>query len=228
MNHEVVPAILAKTKKEFFDKLEIASQFAKTVQIDLMDGLFVDNKSSRDLLNGNWFVEYLLAHPENKMSRIELHLMVMDPWRVVTDWVRFEQLYRVIWHIEAPLQQGDLIQAIHALHLQAGLAINPKNNINELSTFVSATKNKASVDHILVMGVTPGWSGQRFKPSVIAKIKTLRRKYPKLSIGIDGGVSLKNAQTIIRAGANVLNAAGAIFLAEDSKQAYKELGKIKQ
>jgi len=227
MKAEIVPAILAKTKKEFFDKLEIASQFAKTVQIDLMDGLFVDNKSSRDLLNGNWFAEYLLAHPDCKLPRIELHLMVMDPWRVVTYWVRFEQIYRVIWHVEAPLQQGDLIQAIHALKIQAGLAINPKTSVSELTPLMSATKNKASVDHVLVMGVTPGWSGQRFKPSVLAKIKSLRRKYPKLSIGIDGGVSLNNAKEIIRSGANILNAAGAIFLAENPKQAYKELSKIK-
>lgn len=223
MKHEVIPAILAQNKSEFFGKLDAAARFAKTVQIDVMDGVFVDNKTPRELNNGNWFSQYLLTHQGGKVPDIELHLMVMDPWRIIQDWKRFGQLKRVIWHVEVPIIHGDLIQIVHDLRLKAGLAINPKTSVDELKPDLSKTKSKATVDHILVMGVTPGRSGQRFKPSVLTKIKALRRKYPKLSIGVDGGVNLKNAPSMKHAGAIVLNAAGAIFLADNHKIAYAEL-----
>ena len=227
MKPEIIPAILTKKRSEFEKRLALAAKLSRTVQIDIMDGLFVDNKTPRHLNNGCWFGEWLLNMPDGiSAPDIELHLMVIDPWPLICAWQEYAEFKRAIWHVEVPLDHAELIDVVHGLGLQAGLAINPGTLLDELTPFL---KNKPTVPHsafadeALVMGVTPGFSGQPFKRESLKMIRALRRAYPRLDIGIDGGVGLGNAETIIKAGANRLNAAGAIFLAKNPQQAYRGL-----
>lgn len=231
MKPQIIPAILVKNKKEFFARLDIAAKFCDTVQIDIMDGLFVKNKTPRDLNKGKWFAEYLLARSDYRTSDhqipdIELHLMVMDPWTIIREWHEFEQLRRAIWHIEAPIEHAELTEIVDGLNIHPGLAINPKTPTSNILPYFAKKDNPAVPDHVLVMGVTPGWSGQKFETSSLAKIRTLRKKFPKLSIGVDGGMDEKTAALAIKAGANVINAAGAIFLADNPSVAYHHLNKL--
>ncbi|MDD5726723.1 MAG: hypothetical protein PHC53_04980, partial [Patescibacteria group bacterium] len=170
---------------------------------------------------------------------------VMDPWLIMREWHEYDQLKRAIWHVEVPIEHGELIEVAHGLNLEVGLAINPKTPIKEIFPFINPTNIRISnlrsaesrisryelrdtsfVDEVLVMGVIPGKSGQKFMPTTLKTIRALRRKFPKLNIGEDGGLSLKNAHGIIKAGANRLNAAGAIFLANDPSVAYHELQRL--
>ncbi|MDD5437632.1 MAG: hypothetical protein PHC70_00600 [Patescibacteria group bacterium] len=217
MKLEIIPAILAQSKKEFFKKLEAAAKLSKTVQIDVMDGLFVKNKTPRDLNNGRWFAEYLLNPPED-VPAIELHLMVEDPWSIIREWHEYLELKRAIWHIEAPIEHGELIEMTREFKIEPGLAISPGTSLEELRPFLKP----GLIDEVLVMGVKPGRSGQKFMPEALKTLRTLRKR-PKIRIGVDGGISLKNAKTIIKAGADRLNAAGAIFMAKDPSFAYKQL-----
>ncbi len=217
MKPEIIPAILAQSKKEFFKKLEIASQLSKTAQIDVMDGLFVKNKTPRDLNNGRWFAEYLLNPPAD-VPAIELHLMVEDPWSVIREWHEYLELKRAIWHIEIPIEHGEMIEMVHEFNIEVGLAISHGTSISELQPFLKP----GLIEEVLVMGVKPGKSGQKFKPEMLKTIRSLSKR-PKLKIGVDGGLNLKNAKMIMRAGADRLNAAGAIFLVDDPSLAYKKL-----
>ncbi|MFA6099754.1 MAG: hypothetical protein WC750_02615 [Patescibacteria group bacterium] len=233
MKNEIIPAILVETKSEFFKRLTLAAQLSKTVQIDIMDGLFVNNKTPRDLNNGRWFAEFLLNPPKD-VPDIELHLMVEDPWSIIREWHEYLEFKRVIWHVEVPIEHGELIERAHEFRVQVGLAINPNTPLTEVISFInpktvvsrkSTVVSSSFVDEVLVMGVIPGKSGQKFMSKTLKTIRSLRRKFPKLHIGEDGGVSIKNAHGIIKAGANRLNAAGAIFLAKDPTAAYRELSK---
>ncbi len=229
MKPEIIPAILVQNKSEFYKRLILASKLAKTVQVDIMDGLFVKNKTPRDLNNGRWFGELLLNPPAGfKVPNIELHLMVMDPWSIMREWHEYDQLKRAIWHVEVPIEHGELVEVAHGLNLDVGLAISPKTPIKEIFPFINLTDKKSTefVDEVLVMGVVPGKSGQKFIPTTLKTIIALRKKFPKLNIGEDGGLSLKNAHGIIKAGANRLNAAGAIFLANDPSNAFHQLSQI--
>lgn len=217
MKPEVIPAILAQSKNEFFKKLKIASRLAKMVQIDVMDGLFVKNKTPRDLNNGRWFAEYLLNPPAN-VPAIELHLMVEDPWSIIREWHEYLELKRAVWHVELPVEHAELIEMVHEFKIEVGLAISPGTSLDELRPFLKP----GLIEEVLVMGVKPGKSGQIFKPETLKTIRTLR-KHPKVKIGVDGGINLKNSKAILKAGADRLNAAGAIFLAKDPSLAYKQL-----
>jgi len=227
MKPEIIPAILTKKRSEFEKRLALAAGLSRTVQIDIMDGYFVGNRTPRNLNNSRWFGEWLMKLPNGiRVPDIELHLMVMDPWPLICAWQEYAEVKRAIWHIEVPLDHAELIDVVHGLGLQAGLAINPGTPLDELTPFL---KNKPTVPHsafadeALVMGVRPGFSGQLFRRESLKTVRALRRAYPRLDIGIDGGVGLDNAAAIIKAGADRLNAAGAIFLALDPKQAYRKL-----
>lgn len=224
MKPEIIPAILTKSRRDFVRRLALAARLAPTVQIDVMDGLFVDNKTPRDLNNGRWFGEFLVDPPD-RVPDIELHLMVLDPWTVIREWHEYAELKRVIWHVESPIDHSELMEIVHGLGLEAGLAINPGTPIKEIIPFINPSRKKSSefVDEILVMGVKPGFSGQKFIPSCLKTITALRHKFPKLDIGVDGHVSYETSSQIIKAGANRLNAANALFLAKDPEWTYLEL-----
>ncbi|MGC9005752.1 MAG: hypothetical protein ACP5JC_03995, partial [Candidatus Micrarchaeia archaeon] len=42
---EIVPAILVKNREEFLRRIELVKPYVKKVQIDVMDGVFVPNKT---------------------------------------------------------------------------------------------------------------------------------------------------------------------------------------
>jgi len=68
---------------------------------------------------------------------------------------------------------------------------------------------------VLLMTVNPGFSGQKFIPGVLPKIRRLRQiidaqELPVL-IEVDGGVSPETVGNIVAAGADVLVSGSGIF-----------------
>ncbi len=226
---EVIPAILTKKRQEFNDRLDVACKFAKTVQIDIMDGAFVDNETPKKLNDGTWYTDYLAVR-NNPPFAIELHLMALNPWEYVEAWKEIPGLKRIIWHEEIPLRHEEIIKTVHDLGLEACLAINPDTDLNRVYPYLQKGRSNNSAkqyfaDGILVMGVNPGFSGQPFLPIALEHISKLRKKYPHLPIAVDGGVNLETKKDLIKSGATRLCAAGAIFLADNPKKAYNKLSK---
>jgi ribulose-phosphate 3-epimerase len=229
MKTEVIPAILTKKKSEFLSRIKIASKLSKTVQIDIMDGLFVDNETPTKLNDGSWYREYLTNNGKH-FPNIELHLMVINPWEIIEHWKELTGVSRIIWHEELPLNHEEIIRAVHEIELEACLAINPDTDIKRLYPYIEKEPKKKGaqkyfVDSILVMGVVPGFSGQKFLSEALKTISTLHKKYPHLPISVDGGVNQETSKAIKNAGATRLCSAGAIFLADDPKSAYNNLSK---
>jgi ribulose-phosphate 3-epimerase len=82
-----------------------------------------------------------------------------------------------------------------------------------------------SVDLVLVMSVHPGFSGQKFMPEVLEKVRAIRAAHPNLMIQMDGGISVENAAECKAAGATNLVAASAIFGSKKRKNAIEALRK---
>jgi ribulose-phosphate 3-epimerase len=61
------------------------------------------------------------------------------------------------------------------------------------------------------MSVEPGYGGQSFHEDAINRVKKFKKKYPSKLIEVDGGVSTKNSQQLIEAGADILVAGSAVF-----------------
>ncbi|MDO8463026.1 MAG: ribulose-phosphate 3-epimerase [bacterium] len=208
MRLEVVPAILVKREAEFRAKLRIAERLAPLVQIDVMDGKFVPNKT--------WAVPKVIAQWRTP-ARFEVHLMVREPFQAVAAWGALARVQRIIVHAEATERLAELLADVHLTGKEVGLAINPKTALREVSPAI------AHVDMVLVMANAPGFSGRPFRSATLTRIARLRRQYPALPIGVDSGVNVDTAPRLRAAGATHIAATSAIFDADDPARAYRAL-----
>jgi len=123
--------------------------------------------------------------------------------------------------VEACTHQHRTLQAIRKSGARAGLVLNPGTPVETLDYLYE------EVDMVLFMSVNPGFGGQAFIPSVLRKVERAAGEIQKrgltVDIEVDGGVNDKNASSLISAGANVLVAGNAIFLAPDPAEMVKKL-----
>ena len=116
------------------------------------------------------------------------------------------------FHIEAvdgPSGAKEVVDALHAAGLRAGVAVKPDTGVDALGDV-----GDMGVDMVLVMTVEPGFGGQSFMPETMDKVSALRAAYPTLDIQVDGGLSPATIDVAAAAGANVVVAGSAIFKAD--------------
>jgi ribulose-phosphate 3-epimerase len=219
----VIPAILAKTQKEFEEKIKKIAPYADIVQIDVMDGVFIPNTT--------WADTDVIKHSRLPM-KFEVHLMVKNPEAgTIEKWAK-AGAFRIIFHIEATKKAEECIWQIKKYKKEVGVAINPETPIEKIKNFLPPSRHPGRsgaqirdlyIDYVLVMGVTPGWSGQKFQSVALEKIEQIRALAPKMKIGVDGGVDKITAKKIIAAGADNLNVASAIFKSKNIGKIIREL-----
>ncbi|MDP1747316.1 MAG: ribulose-phosphate 3-epimerase, partial [Bacteroidota bacterium] len=116
------------------------------------------------------------------------------------------------------------IQAIKALGMKAGVAINPHTASNLLSEIIQ------DIDLVCIMSVNPGFGGQKFIEKTYHKIIAIsemaRASKSKALIEIDGGVDMNNYKKLIDVGANVLVAGNTVFSSADPSKTIADLKKI--
>ena len=194
MKKTLIPAILAYTHNEFKEQLEFFDDYFSRVHIDIMDNTFVSNASYADVA---------MVKKMKSTATFELHLMVNDPLKYFQLWKSEKRLKNVIIHIEIfgknKKDLYDIIKVIKRSKKRVTLALNPGTPISKILEFIHL------IDQVLIMGVEPGWSGQKFKVSVLTKIKALKQHYPKLSVAIDGGVTLESIPALLDAGVDTVN-----------------------
>jgi len=208
---QLIPAILAKTKKDFLAKLKSIDGIAPMIQIDVMDGAFVKNKTWFDLITLNGL---------RTKSSFELHLMVKNPADFISRLEELPNIARVIWHIEAAENHLDTIRLVRHQGWQAGMAISPDTRLTKLEPFLDL------IDEVLVMGSAPGFSGKELEMRMVDRVQELHANHPELAIGFDIGVNAKTIPMLVRAGVSRLCTASAIFGAENPKKAYRGLVEI--
>ena len=205
MEVEVRPAILVKDREELLEHIEKVKPSVKTVHIDIMDNIFVPNKtvgleSLTNLPSGiSYEFHWMVKDPENWISRVpgkHMHLVHVE---TISDWTEIEKA--------------------RADGARIGLAINPPTPIEELYPYI----NDKKIDHVLVMTVNPGFSGQKYIKEVELKVNTLRAKFPELEIEVDGGINQETSERASEAGANILAAASAIFMAKNVPEAVQNI-----
>ena len=198
MQIEIIPTILVKTFDEVKEKIKQVENLVDWVQLDIMDGVFVDNKTWNNPSDLRGF---------KTRVKLEAHLMVEKPEEVINDWLKIVD--RVIVHYEAAnnISEGKRI----------GLAINPETPIDVVKPFLN------NLDLVLIMTVKPGWGGQKFQERTLDKIKALRKLWPDGNIEVDGGINAETAKKTIKAGANLICSGSYIFNSKDIKKAIETL-----
>ncbi|MDL2209803.1 ribulose-phosphate 3-epimerase [Desulfovibrio sp. OttesenSCG-928-O18] len=167
---------------------------------DVMDGSFVPNIT---------FGPPLIKNLRKKSNLFfDVHLMIREPERHLEAFADAGADMLVV-HAEATTHLHRTLCAIKDLGLQAGVALNPATPVNVLEHILDVT------DMVLVMTVNPGFSGQKFIASGLAKIRSvltmINRQERETLIQADGGISPENAGEVVMAGASVLVSGSSFF-----------------
>ena len=204
-NTRIAPSVLAADFANLQRDIEmINSSEADWFHIDIMDGVFVPNIS--------FGMPVLDAIQKHAKKTIDVHLMIIDPDRYIATFKKLGADILTV-HYEACTHLHRTLQAIKAEGMKAGVALNPHTNVDLLEDVIQ------DIDLVCIMSVNPGFGGQSFIENTYAKVEKLKalihKKNASTLIEIDGGVTNKNAQQLVAAGADVLVAGSYVFSAQD-------------
>lgn len=209
----IIPAIIPQSYQHLEKALRRVETFTRTVQIDIVDGVFVPF-ISWPYHEGDSISE-LAQH--GKEFQIEVDLMIKNPERVILEYVK-AGVKRVIVHLESTEELQDICAYHHKHDFELGLSINNGTELSEL------TRHIDEVDFVQLMGIAQiGSQGQTFDPRVLERINTIRSAYPDLVISIDGSVNSETLPLLKKAGATRFVSGSAILSASDPARAFKEL-----
>ena len=209
----IAPSLLAADFTRLGEEVRaVEAAGADWLHLDIMDGHFVPNISF-----GPALVKAL--RPVSAMP-FDVHLMIApaDPYLAAfaeagAQWISV--------HPEAGPHLHRSLQTIRALGCKAGVVLNPATPVESVAHVLELC------DLLLVMTVNPGFGGQSFLHSQLAKIGTLRRMIAgsgrEIALQVDGGVTATTAPLCRQAGADVLVAGTAVFGARDYRAAIAAL-----
>jgi ribulose-phosphate 3-epimerase len=218
---EIIPAILPKNYEDLKNKVALVRGIAPLVQIDICDGIFVPSKTWPFSTGGtNDYNFQRILNEEEGMPfwediDFELDLMVAD---AVENFDIYTKLgaKKIIFHLEAVGDLEEFKNFIEGMDIyvreaiKIGIAINIKTPLEKIFPLIN------DIDSVQCMGIDKvGFQGQEFDRKVLKNIKTLKEKFPDLTISVDGGVDFETAPALISAGATCLIIGSAIFNTDD-------------
>lgn len=205
----IAPSILSADFAALGREVEaVSAAGADWIHVDVMDNHFVPN-----LTIGPMVVKALRGH--SKLP-FDVHLMITPVDPLVPAFAE-AGADTISFHPEAGPHVHRTVQLIRSLGKRAGVVLNPATPLAAVEAVLG------DVDLVLVMSVNPGFGGQAFIESQLAKIASLRKAIDKLGrkidLEVDGGVNPETARRCIAAGADALVAGTAVFAGGAAKYA---------
>ncbi|CAM3754671.1 ribulose-phosphate 3-epimerase [Alkalicoccus chagannorensis] len=207
---KLAPSILAADFADLGNEIkEVEAAGADYIHIDVMDGHFVPN-----ITIGPLIVEAVRPHTS---LPLDVHLMIEQPERYIEQFAEAGADIISV-HTEACPHLHRTIQQIRAAGCRPGVVINPGTPVDALRPVLP------DVDLVLLMTVNPGFGGQSFIPSVLAKIEEVHAAAGEgTEIEVDGGINAETAALCTEAGADVLVAGSAVFKSSDRAAALQQI-----
>jgi len=198
---QISPSILSANFSQLGNEIKrLEDGGADMIHIDVMDGHFVPN-----LTIGPPVIKTLRNYTK---LPFDVHLMISPVHKYIKDYANAGADIITI-HPEATDNLVNSINHIKELKKKVGISLNPDTEIDVIINLLD------QIDLVLIMGVFPGFGGQKFMPEVIKKIEELNKikieKNLNYDIEVDGGINFTNSKTVLNAGANILVSGTTIF-----------------
>ena len=185
---------------------------ADIIHFDVMDGVYVPNLT--------------FGMPMCKAIRpythlpIDAHLMIVKPEKYVTQFCDCGADI-VTFHPEASEDVDGALDAIHAKGKLAGLVLNPDKETDLIAPYMG------KIDMVVLMGVFPGFGGQKFIPSVLDKIVRVHEMIEAggrpIMLELDGGVTEDNVREMTDRGVDVVVGGSSVFRSADPAATIRKL-----
>ena len=226
---EMVPIINAELESQFMiapsiiagDMTNLEKEVKRCVEgradyihLDVMDGKFVPNTTFDH--NKIKELRQLTVIP------FDTHLMINEPVKHVKDYVEAgSDIVTVHAEVCDESSFGEIHDILKQNGVGVGLAINPDTDLPHWSNkFIS------NLDHLIIMSVVPGQSGQKYIESSHEKTHRLasylREHNFEGIIEADGGVTLENVGHCFADGARAFVGGSAIIGQHDVRGAIRE------
>lgn len=209
----VVPAIIPTSLTNLEEILTAVSPFAREVQVDIVDGVFVpfvswpygedDRISDIDAYTNDFL--------------IEVDLMLMEPERVIEEYLK-AGVRRAVVHLESTKNLDTILALKKKYDFKLGFSIGNDTSLEMLMDVID------DADYVQFMGIAKiGSQGQPFDERVLERISTLKKTHPNLLVSIDGSVNEETISRLAHAGADRVVAGSAILKAENPHKAFETL-----
>ncbi|MCZ6639043.1 MAG: ribulose-phosphate 3-epimerase [Candidatus Dadabacteria bacterium] len=197
----IEPSILSADFTKLGDAvMEAEKAGVSAIQIDVMDGRFVPN------INFGPGVVSAIRPITNMM--LDVHLMIVEPEKYIEDFVK-AGADQIIVHQEVCTHLHRVLQSIREMGIKSGVTLNPATPPDMIEDVLELS------DFVQVMGVNPGFGGQKFIHSQLNKIRALKSMLEDrgldVPIGLDGGIDTVTAPLVVEAGATVLVAGSSVY-----------------
>ncbi|MFT4532420.1 MAG: pentose-5-phosphate-3-epimerase [Candidatus Saccharimonadales bacterium] len=202
----ITPTITTDDPHEFRDQMTLIGGFADGVHLDFSDGVF--SPSTLLHIKDAWRSDDLITHA---------HVMYQDPYSVIAAIENLEADL-VILHAESD-NVKKCLQKLSENGTRAGIALLPDSDVSDIVDL----EIDGLFEHVLVFGGRLGFQGSDADMEQLNKIKAIKKTYPGIEIGWDGGVNDANVKSIVSGGVDVVNVGGHIKNADKPQKAYDKL-----
>ena len=201
----ISPSILTNDPEEFKRLIEDYQKFAQRVHIDIVDGVFANNRTISE--NDVWWPEGMI---------VDMHMMVEKPSEHVDAMLRLKPRL-VIFHAEAAEGLLGSFGRLREAGIKVGVAFLKTTYFGNFENIIKY------VDHVMIFSGEIGHYGGEADLLQLAKVEVVKAIKPGLEMGWDGGAKLENVGEIVRAGVDVVTVGSAIAKAENPREAYEKM-----